>query len=86
MLFEQADPEDLSFPRAHCQHCACDVLVYRDLNDKGELTPRCLDCGGELLDEAEQGWSTDTLMAQGYRLEGQDTHQQKGSCGNCGKD
>ena len=86
MWFEQADPEDLSFPKGRCPSCARDVLVYRDLDAQGELAAHCLDCGDKLSEEAEQGWSSEALMAEGYRFEGQDAHQQKGSCGNCGKD
>ncbi len=84
MHFLDADPEGVAFPNAHCPKCDRQVMLYRDLNPQQELIERCLDCDHELKGEQTQAWSPTQAKEQGYRLEGQDAGQQKGSCGNCG--
>ncbi len=82
MWFE-TDDEDVGFPKSRCATCEREVVVYRTLDDAGQIACRCLDCNGPMPDP-EGAWSRDELIEAGYKIEGQGSNAQKGSCGNCG--
>lgn len=41
---EQLTPDSLPFVMVHCPRCACKVLPWHDLDEGGEIVPRCLRC------------------------------------------
>ena len=84
-MWLQTEPEDLSFPQSHCPKCDRRVLLHRDLDEAGALIFRCLDCGEHVPEHDAGEWSPEELTEAGYRLEGQDISEHKGSCGNCGR-
>ena len=79
-MFAFEEPENASFPRAHCPSCDKEVLVYRDLSEGNSLQSHCVDCDTVTADPMDQTWSRTELEGAGYQLE--TTVPEGGGCGD----
>ena len=84
-MFTSSEPIDVGLPHAHCARCDTEVLVYTDLDQQGELSRHCLDCGDALeAIDAQALWNVGEVVDAGYVVEGYVDPDQKGSCGDGG--
>ena len=83
MITAQKIPLNGTFPHGGCPDCGQEVLLYRDLDDAGELIHRCLDCDARVEPTRASSWGPEEVLEAGYPMEGI-LGEPEGSCGGGG--